>query len=526
MSSDRPVRRALVSVFDKSGVADFARGLAACGIEIVSTGGTAKLLTEAGIAVREVGTVTGAPEMLGGRVKTLHPKIHGGILARRGRDETELAALGIEPIDLVATNLYPFEATAARPDARLADIVEKIDIGGPAMIRAAAKNWADVTVVCDPADYADVLATIERDGGLSEAGRRRLAAKAFRRTAAYDAAIADWFAARVAGPADDAGEVRFPPVFAPRFERRAILRYGENPHQRAALYAESGAGAGTVVGARQLQGKPLSFNNLADADAAFALASAFERPACAIVKHSNPCGVALAATIETAYRQAFACDPSSAFGGIVAFNRPFDEAVARAILDRQFAEVIVAPEVTDDALRVAAIKRNLRVLAVGVAGPCQPGDDYRRLAGGLLVQDADAIRPLPADAEAVTRRAPDEAERAALDFAWRVVQAVRSNAIVVARDGATLGIGAGQMSRVDSVRLAGTKAAAAELSLAGSVLASDAFFPFRDNVDEAARLGVRAIVQPGGSRRDADVIAAAEEHGIAMVVTAERHFRH
>ncbi|MGH8160806.1 MAG: bifunctional phosphoribosylaminoimidazolecarboxamide formyltransferase/IMP cyclohydrolase [Gammaproteobacteria bacterium] len=524
MTGDRPIRRALVSVFDKAGVIDFARGLAACDVEIVSTGGTAKLLAETGITVREVRAATGAPEMLAGRVKTLHPKIHGGILARRGRDEAELAAHGIEPIDLVVTNLYPFEATAARADASLADIVEKIDIGGPAMIRAAAKNWFDVTVVCDPADYAEVLAAIEREGGLSETARHRLAAKAFRRTAAYDAAIALWFAAGVG--AGDEEEARFPDTFTPRFERRAVLRYGENPHQRAALYAELGAGAGTVVGARQLQGKPLSFNNLADADAAYVLACAFERPACAIVKHANPCGVALAATIEEAYRQAFACDPASAFGGIVAFNRPLDATAARAILDNQFAEVIVAPEVTDDALRVTAAKQNLRVLAVGGGGYACSHDDYRRLAGGLLVQDADAIRPLAANAEAVTRRVPNEAERTALDFAWRVVQTVRSNAIVVAREDATLGIGAGQMSRVDAVRLAGTKAAAAGHSLTGGVLASDAFFPFRDNVDEAARLGVRAIVQPGGSRRDAEVIAAADEHDIAMVLTGERHFRH
>ncbi|MGH8273323.1 MAG: bifunctional phosphoribosylaminoimidazolecarboxamide formyltransferase/IMP cyclohydrolase [Gammaproteobacteria bacterium] len=522
MPSDRPIRRALVSVFDKTGVVDFARGLAACGVELISTGGTAALLVEAGIAVREVSGVTGEPEMMGGRVKTLHPKIHGGILARRGRDDAELEAQDIAPIDLVVSNLYPFEETATRADASPADIAEMIDIGGPAMIRAAAKNAPDVAVVTDPGDYPDVLAAIEREGGLSEAARRRLAAKAFARTAAYDAAIADWFAAATG----DEAETEFPSQLALGFERRAVLRYGENPHQRAALYAEPGAGAGTVVAARQLQGKPLSFNNLADADAARALAAAFDAPACVIVKHANPCGVAVAETPGAAYRRAFACDPASAFGGIIAFNRPLDAPSARAILDNQFVEVIVAPEVTPDALEVTATKANLRVLAVGEAGKRAAGRDYRRLAGGLLVQDADVVRPLAEEAEVATRRAPTKAEREALDFAWRVVQAVRSNAIVIAGEGATLGIGAGQMSRVDAVRIAGMKAGEAGHSLAGGVLASDAFFPFRDNVDEAARLGVRAIVQPGGSRRDPEVVAAADEHGIAMLLTGERHFRH
>jgi phosphoribosylaminoimidazolecarboxamide formyltransferase/IMP cyclohydrolase len=518
MSSVHPIRRALVSVSDKTGVADFARGLAARGVEILSTGGTAKLLAASGVTVLEVSDVTGIEEMLGGRVKTLHPAIHGGILARRGRDDAELEAHNIEAIDLVVTNLYPFEATVARADATREEIEEMIDIGGPAMIRAAAKNAAAVTVVTDPADYPGVLTAIERDGGLEEDARRGLAAAAFRRTADYDAAIVAWF--------DAEQEAAFPQRLAPVFERRAQLRYGENPHQRAALYAESAAPSGTVVNARQLQGKPLSFNNLADADAACNLVGAFDAPACVIVKHLNPCGVAVAEGLQTAYERAFACDSSSAFGGIIAFNRPLDAPTLRGILERQFVEVIVAPEVSAEALEVAGAKPNIRLLAVGEPSPRRASLDYRRLAGGLLVQDADLAQPLPADSEVVSQRAPGDTERAALDFAWRIVQAVRSNAIVLAGAGATLGIGAGQMSRVDSVRIAGEKAARAGLDLGGSVLASDAFFPFRDNIDEAARLGVRAIVQPGGSRRDAEVIAAADEHGMAMVLTGTRHFRH
>jgi phosphoribosylaminoimidazolecarboxamide formyltransferase/IMP cyclohydrolase len=523
MSSIRPICRALISVYDKAGIADFAHGLAARGVEIISTGGSASALAEAGVSVREVSTVTGVPEMMDGRVKTLHPKIHGAILARPDRDEQELAARAIAPIDLVVANLYPFAATAARASADEGEVAEMIDIGGPAMIRAAAKNWKAVTVVGDPADYVEVLGAIERDGGLSESARRRLAAKAFAQTAAYDAAIAEWFATA----RDDAKDwpSEFTPRFEPRLERRAVLRYGENPHQRAALYAESGAGVGTIVGARQLQGKPLSFNNVADADAAWRLAGAFDAPACVIVKHLNPCGAALADTPERAYRRAFACDSKAAFGGIIAFNRPLDATTLRTVLDNQFVEVIVAPEIGDDALPVAAVKPNLRLLAVGEAKQAT-ALDYRRIAGGLLVQDADLIRPLAADAEVVTRRAPSETEREALDFAWRIAQAVRSNAIVLARDGATLGIGAGQMSRVDAVRIAGMKARDGNHSLAGGVLASDGFFPFRDNVDEAARLALCAIVQPGGSRRDPETIEAANEHDIAMIFTRERHFRH
>lgn len=516
------IRRALISVSDKTGVVEFARGLAACGVELVSTGGTARLLAESGLSVREVSEVTGSPAMLDGRVKTLHPAIHAGILARRGRDEAELEARGIAPIDLVVVNLYPFEETVSRAGVSREEALETIDIGGPTMIRAAAKNAESVAIVVDREDYGRVLAAIEEHGGLAPGGRRRLAAKAFRRTAAYDAAIVAW----MQGACGKASAEAFPERFAPLFERRQILRYGENPHQRAAVYAEAGAATGAVVDARQLQGKPLSFNNLADADAAWKLGASLGAPACVIVKHSNPCGAAVAASLESAYERAFACDPSSAFGGIIACNRPLDAACMGRILAGQFVEVIIAPSFAPETLELARAKPSLRLLAAG--GAAQPAQqlDYRRLAGGLLVQEGDRPGGLPEDREVASARAPHADEVAALDFAWHVVQAVRSNAIVVAREAATLGIGAGQMSRVDAVRIAGMKARQAGLDLAGSVLASDAFFPFRDNVDEAARLGVGAIVQPGGSRRDAEVIEAADEHGMAMILTHVRHFRH
>lgn len=519
MSSDRPIRRALLSVSDKTGLVEFARGLAAAGVELVATGGTAAALRAGALDVHEAGEITEWGEMMGGRVKTLHPRIHGAILARAGIDDADLENHGIVPIDLVVANLYPFEATVARADVEEDEAVEMIDIGGPAMIRAAAKNWARVCVVTSPADYPKVRESIARDGTVARSLRRELATAAFARTAAYDRAIVDWLG----------GDVRnspFPRHLDLAFERVAELRYGENPHQAAALYRESAASPGTVVTARQLQGKPLSFNNIADAEAALLGVAAFSAPACVIVKHLNPCGAAAAASAAEAYAAAFACDPTSAFGGIVALNRPLDEASAHAILERQFVEVVIAPEVRPLALQAFAAKPNVRVLACGALAERRNGIDFRRIAGGLLAQQQDAIRELAADAEAVTRRAPDAQERRDLDFAWRVVQAVRSNAIVLARDEATVGIGAGQMSRVLAVRIAGLKAREEGHRLAGAVLASDAFFPFRDNVDEAARLGVRAIVQPGGSRRDAEVIAAADEHGIAMVFTRERHFRH
>jgi len=517
MSSEPRVRRALLSVSDKTGLVEFARALSASGVELLSTGGSARALREAGLEVRDVADVTGVAEMMAGRVKTLHPNIHGGILARRGRDEQDMARHGIAAIDLVAVNLYPFEETIARAGVGEAEAVEQIDIGGPTLLRAAAKNFDAVTVVVDPADYAAVADGIGKNGGIGREERRRLAAKAFARTAAYDAAIDRWFA-------DGAGT--FPAVYAPRFSRVSELRYGENPHQRAALYSEPRAGSGTVVNARQHQGKALSFNNLADTEAALHAVAGFQAPTCVIVKHLNPCGIASAPDLETAYRRAFAGDSSSAFGGIIAFNRALDEATARAIVDQQFVEVIIAPEVGPGALDITAAKPNVRVLSCGDLARREEGLEIRHIAGGLLMQDADPLRPLPGEAEVATRRAPTDAERAALDFAWRSVQAVRSNAIVLATDTATIGIGAGQMSRVLAVRIAGMKAQEGGHDIAGAVLASDAFFPFRDNIDEAAKMGVRAIVQPGGSRRDAEVVAAADEHGMAMLFTHERHFRH
>ncbi|MGA7965112.1 MAG: bifunctional phosphoribosylaminoimidazolecarboxamide formyltransferase/IMP cyclohydrolase [Gammaproteobacteria bacterium] len=517
MPSEHRVRRALLSVSDKTGLAEFARALSSAGVELLSTGGSARVLREAGLEVRDVADVTGIAEMMAGRVKTLHPKIHGGILARRDKDEHELEKHGIEPIDLVVVNLYPFEATISRDGVSEAEAVEQIDIGGPTLLRAAAKNFDAVTVVVDPADYAGVAESITAKGDIGHGERRRLAAKAFARTAAYDAAIESWF-----GKDDD----RFPKLYAPRFTRVSELRYGENPHQGAALYRTLQASAGSVVNARQHQGKALSFNNLADTEAALHAVAGFEAPTCVIVKHLNPCGIASAPDLETAYRQALAGDSTSAFGGIIAFNRALDEATARAIVDQQFVEVIVAPEVGAGALDVTASKPNVRVLSCGDLARREEGLEIRHIAGGLLMQDADPVRPLPGDAEVATKRAPTDAERAALDFAWRSVQAVRSNAIVLATDTATIGIGAGQMSRVLAVRIAGMKAQEGGHSIAGAVLASDAFFPFRDNIDEAARMGVRAIVQPGGSRRDAEVVAAADEHGMTMLFTHERHFRH
>ncbi len=515
MPSDRPVRRALLSVSDKTGLVDFAQSLARAGVELISTGGTAAVLRSAGVAVRDVADVTGVAEMMGGRVKTLHPKIHGAILARRGVDDAEIHSQGIEPIDLVVANLYPFEATIARADASPTEAVEMIDIGGPAMIRAAAKNFDAVTVVTDPADYPAVAAAVAL-GSVPLVLRRQLASKAFARTCDYDAAIVNWLTA----------EQPLPETYRPCFDRIAMLRYGENPHQRAALYREPPPASGTVVGARQIQGKPLSFNNLADADAALHAVSGYAQSSCVVLKHLNPCGIAVDKTPLAAYLRAFACDPTSAFGGIIAFNRTLDGATAKAILERQFVEVVVAPEVTDEACTVFAAKPNIRVLACGDLHGRPVRRDLRRLAGGLLVQDLDTVQPLPENATCVTRRQPSERERADLDIAWRAVQAVRSNAIVIVRDGATVGIGAGQMSRVLAVRIAGMKALEEGHDISGAVLSSDAFFPFRDNIDEAAKLGVRAIVQPGGSRRDAEVIAAADEHGMAMLFAHQRHFRH
>jgi phosphoribosylaminoimidazolecarboxamide formyltransferase/IMP cyclohydrolase len=516
------VSRALISVSDKTGVVEFCRALAALGVEILSSGGTARLLSEHGIAAREVSEYTGFPEMMGGRIKTLHPKIHGGILGRRGVDEAVMAEHGIGPIDLVVVNLYPFEATIAQPGCTLDDAIENIDIGGPAMIRAAAKNHVSVGIVVDPADYAAVLQELrDRQGALSEATRFRLALKSFRHTAAYDAAIAAYL-----GKIE--GSEPFPDPLVLRFHHAQAMRYGENPHQQAAFYIEPNAPAGSIATAKQVQGKELSYNNIADADAALECVKAFgDLPACVIVKHANPCGVAQGQSLLDAYDRAYATDPTSAFGGIIAVNRELDAETARAIVARQFVEVILAPKVSADALPILAGKPNVRVLESG-AWPAVtvPERDYKRVTGGLLVQDRDIGAIDRAALKVVTKRTPTEDELTDLLFAWNVAKFVKSNAIVYAKNRQTVGVGAGQMSRVYSTRIAAIKAADAGLKVAGSVVASDAFFPFRDNVDSAAEVGVTAVIQPGGSVRDAEVIAAADEHGLAMVFTGMRHFRH
>jgi len=517
------ISRALLSVSDKSGIVELARSLAELGIEILSSGGTARLLADSGIAATEVSQHTGFPEMMDGRVKTLHPKIHGGILGRRGIDEAIMAEHGIAPIDLVVVNLYPFTQTVARPDCSLDEAIENIDIGGPALIRAAAKNHASVGVVVDPADYSALIEELRGNAGsLSAATRFRLAAKSFAHTASYDGAIAHYLAQRM----EEAPS--FPEHLSLSFERAQSMRYGENPHQRAAFYVEAGAPAGSIASARQLQGKELSYNNIADADAALECVKSFaELPACVIVKHANPCGIAQAESLLTAYERAYATDPTSAFGGIIAFNRPLDAATAKAIIDRQFVEVIIAPGIDADALPLLATKQNVRVLDCGQwPTVSQPTLDFKRVTGGLLVQDRDDGVIGREHLKIVTRRAPSEQEIVDLLFAWKTVKFVKSNAIVYCKNRQTIGIGAGQMSRVYSARIAAIKAADEGLEMKGSVVASDAFFPFRDGVDSAAQAGITAVIQPGGSMRDSEVIAAADEHGMAMVFTSMRHFRH
>ncbi|HEX4269054.1 MAG TPA: bifunctional phosphoribosylaminoimidazolecarboxamide formyltransferase/IMP cyclohydrolase [Steroidobacteraceae bacterium] len=544
-----PVRRALLSVSDKTGLVDVAHALAARNIEILSTGGTASLLKGSGLSVREVSAYTGFPEIMAGRVKTLHPKIHGGLLGRRGIDEQVMALHGIQPIDLLIVNLYPFAETVSRPNCRYAEAIENIDIGGPAMLRAAAKNHESVAVAVDPADYPALLAELAAHAGCTTAATRsRLAAKAFAHTAQYDTMVASYLATNAAwsgverplgraegrgagtGPRNgqEAAAERFPATLSLLFAKAQDLRYGENPHQQAALYREPIAREPGVATARVLQGKDLSFNNIADADTAIECVRQFEQPACVIVKHANPCGVAVAASPREAYDRAYRTDPTSAFGGIIALNRELDAALAAAILERQFVEVLAAPSVAPDALRALASKPNVRVLAVGDLGhvPASNEVEYRSVSGGLLAQTRDSARVSAADLTVVTRRQPSEREVADLLFAWRVCKFVKSNAIVLARDGATVGIGAGQMSRVYSIRLAALKAADEKLAIAGTVMASDAYSPFRDNMDVAAGYGVQAVIQPGGSKRDPEVIAAADEHGMAMAFTGIRHFRH
>jgi phosphoribosylaminoimidazolecarboxamide formyltransferase / IMP cyclohydrolase len=518
-----PVRRALVSVSDKTGLMELARALAARNIEILSTGGTAQLLAAGGIAVREVASYTGFPEIMDGRVKTLHPKIHGGLLGRRGVDEAVMTQHGILPIDLLVVNLYPFAQVIARPGASYDDAIENIDIGGPAMLRAAAKNHAAVLVVVDPQDYPALLRELDAHAGGSELSTRaRFAAKAFAHTARYDTTVAAYLSAQQGDSGAD-----FPPTLALVFDKLQELRYGENPHQRAAFYREPLAVGASVASARVLQGKDLSFNNIADADTAIECVRQFEEAACVIVKHANPCGAAVAATALEAYEAAYHTDPAAAFGGIIALNRELDAPTAATISERQFVEVLAAPAVHADAARVLAGKPNVRVLALGdLAGVAGAPREFRSVTGGLLAQSRD-LTDLEAGALSVpTRRKPTTDELADLRFAWRIAKFVKSNAIVFARGQRTLGVGAGQMSRVYSTRIAAMKALDEKLPLEGAVMASDAFLPFRDNLDVAAGYGIRAVIQPGGSKRDVEVIAAADQHGIAMVFTGMRHFRH
>ena len=521
---NQPVRRALISVSDKNGLVEFASALAKFEVHILSTGGTARLLTDHGVPVTEVSDHTGFPEMLDGRVKTLHPKIHAGLLARRD-SPAHMAAIeqaGIEPIDLVVVNLYPFAQTVAKPGCTLEEAVENIDIGGPTMLRSAAKNHGGVAVVVDPADYASVLDELGKNGGaISAATRFALAKKVFTHTAAYDAAISNY----LTGLGPEGGRMAFPERLTMQFEKLQDMRYGENPHQSAAFYRDATPVPGGLASYRQLQGKELSYNNVADSDAAWECVKTFgEQPACIIIKHANPCGVGVAGTLKEAYERAFATDPVAAFGGIIAVNRPLDGAAAEAI-SKQFVEVLIAPAITDEARKVLSSKANVRVLEVPLGAGSSPFD-MKRVGGGLLVQSPDSRNVSAADLRVVTKVKPTESQINDLLFSWKVAKFVKSNAIVFCGEGRTLGVGAGQMSRVDSARIAVIKAGNAGLSLARSVVASDAFFPFRDGVDVVAQAGAKAIIQPGGSMRDDETIAAADELGLAMVFTGMRHFRH
>jgi phosphoribosylaminoimidazolecarboxamide formyltransferase/IMP cyclohydrolase len=518
---NKKITRALVSVSDKTGIIDFCRALHDLGIEILSTGGSAKLLNENAIPVAEVADYTGFPEMMDGRVKTLHPKIHGGILGRRGIDDFIMAGNDIKPIDMVVVNLYPFEQTVAKADCDLATAIENIDIGGPAMLRAAAKNHADVTVIADPQDYAEILAELHSTHAhISAQTRFKLALKCFELTSRYDTAIAAYLSKTLGR--------KFPDTLNLQFERIQTLRYGENPHQDAAFYHEKTPLPGSIAAAAQLQGKELSYNNIADADAALECVKAFnDKPTCVIVKHANPCGVAQADSLLNAYLLAYQTDPTSAFGGIIAFNRELDAKTAAAVINRQFVEVIIAPAIATEAHSVLAEKPNVRVLQCGAwNGRNDTAFDFKRVAGGLLVQDQDTGSITACDFKVVSKRVPTEQETADLLFALKVAKFVKSNAIVYCRHGQTIGIGAGQMSRVYSAKIAGIKAADGGLQVHGSVMASDAFFPFRDGIDSAAAAGITAVIQPGGSMRDGEVIASVDEHDMAMVFTGMRHFRH
>lgn len=513
------VRRALISVSDKQGVVEFATALANLGVEILSTGGTAKLLEENGVEVTLVSNFTGQAEMMDGRVKTLHPKIHGGILARYDSDEAEMATHNIEPIDLVVVSLYPFESNSADASKSRSEIIENIDIGGPTMIRAAAKNYAWTGVVVDQADYRSVLDELQVHGGISEEKRFELATKAFLRTSQYESSISAYFS----GLANE--EERFPQVLNLSLVKREDMRYGENPHQQAAFYIPAIGFSGLLANANLLQGKPLSFNNLVDVEAGLNCVLEFEAPTCVIIKHATPCGVAQSESVLKAYDLAYQTDPVSAFGGVIALNRPLDKSTAQSILERQFVEAIIAPSVAPESGKILQTKKNIRVLQFGEAGPSGQMV-LKSVGGGLLVQDADELLMNHESPEVVTKRSPDDNERKDLLFAWRVAKHVKSNAIVYAKNGQTVGIGAGQMSRVDSASIAAMKAKSVGMEVSGAVMASDAFFPFRDGIDKAAEAGVRAVIQPGGSVRDSEVVEAANEHGMAMLFTGMRHFRH
>ena len=520
-----PIKRALLSVSDKSGIVEFAQSLHQLGVEILSTGGTAKLLAEKGIPVIEVSDYTGFPEMMDGRVKTLHPKIHGGILGRRGTDDAVMAEHQIGGIDLVAVNLYPFEQTVAKADCSLEDAIENIDIGGPTMIRAAAKNHRDVTIIVDAADYSRVLDEMNANSGTTTlATRFDLAVKTYEHTARYDGMIANYLGRiNAEGDKDD-----FPRTFNLQVRQVQTMRYGENPHQKAAFYIEPNAPEGSISRTRQLQGKELSYNNIADTDAALECVKQFDSaedgPACVIVKHANPCGVAIGNSLLEAYDRAYSTDPESAFGGIIAFNRELDGETAKAIVARQFVEVIIAPKVSQAAIDAVSAKQNVRLLECGQWGDSHETLDFKRVNGGLLVQSSDLL--LVNDIRVVSKRQPTEQEVRDLLFAWKVAKFVKSNAIIYGKQAMTVGVGAGQMSRVNSARIAAIKADHAGLVVEGSVMASDAFFPFRDGIDNAAAAGIAAVIQPGGSMRDEEVIAAADEHDMAMVFTGMRHFRH
>ncbi|MCA4015029.1 bifunctional phosphoribosylaminoimidazolecarboxamide formyltransferase/IMP cyclohydrolase [Vibrio vulnificus] len=530
MNNARPIRRALISVSDKTGIVEFAQALAERGVDILSTGGTARLLAEQGIAVTEVSDYTGFPEMMDGRVKTLHPKVHGGVLGRRGQDDEVMAKHGINPIDMVVVNLYPFAETVAKEGCTLADAVENIDIGGPTMVRSAAKNHKDVTIVVNASDYHRVITEMDaNDTSLTLETRFDLAIAAFEHTAAYDGMIANYFGTMVPSYGENKEgdeESKFPRTFNQQFIKKQDMRYGENSHQAAAFYIEANPQEASVATARQIQGKALSYNNIADTDAALECVKEFNEPACVIVKHANPCGVALGKDILEAYNRAYQTDPTSAFGGIIAFNQELDAETATAIVERQFVEVIIAPSVSAEAIEVVAAKKNVRLLECGEWTTKTTGFDVKRVNGGLLVQDRDQGMVSLDDLKVVSKRQPTEEELKDALFCWKVAKYVKSNAIVYSKGDMTIGVGAGQMSRVYSAKIAGIKAADEGLQVEGCVMASDAFFPFRDGIDAAAEAGIKCVIQPGGSMRDDEVIAAADEHGMAMIFTGMRHFRH